>query len=86
MLNITIYIYIIIIFLYLIFNKSNKNKLKSDKLFLNLAFIVMFIFLCIRKPYSDLNAYIDRFYLFKGKFDIFNTVNKLTNLDFKVNE
>lgn len=61
--NISLIIGIIILFLYLIcYIIFHKDIKRANKNFLYISFFVLFIVLAIRKPYSDMNNYIEYFH------------------------
>lgn len=56
--NISIVLFCIICFLYLFVSITIEDVDKRNKKFLKLCFVLFFIVLFLRKPYSDLNTYI----------------------------
>ena len=60
--NISMILYFSILSLYIFISIIIRNRLKRDKLFLNLAFTLLFVVLAIRVPYSDMNNYLNYFH------------------------
>lgn len=61
--NISLIVAIVLIIIYSLLNIFLKcSKEKKNLIFLRIAFIIIFIILCIREPFSDLEGYISSFY------------------------